>query len=56
MDWYVVKSPIDGHCAVVQRPGEGGTVGWAILHGPDTYTGCWTWVSSNCTGGPYYKC
>lgn len=50
-EYYVFKSPVDGHVAVA-RSGEGGTVGWQSLHGPDSFQGCWTWVRANCRGGP----
>ena len=55
-EYYVYKSPTDGHCAVA-RSGEGGTIGWQQLHGADTFDGCWAWIRSNCSGGPnYFKC
>ena len=54
-DYYVFRSPADRHCAV-GRMGEGGTIGWTQLHGPDSYQGCWGWIQANCRGGPYYHC
>ena len=55
-EYYVFKSPIDGHGAVA-RLGEGGTTGWPVLHGPDTFQGCWAWIRANCRGGPnIYTC
>ncbi|BCU76106.1 hypothetical protein [Luteolibacter sp. LG18] len=56
MDYYVFRSPLDGHAAVAKL-GEGGTHGWAAMHGPDSFDGCWSWVRTNCTGGPnYFRC
>jgi hypothetical protein len=52
-EFYVFRSPVDGHGAVAQF-GAGGTFGWAQLHGPDSFAGCWNWIRSNCTGGPNY--
>jgi len=55
-DYYVFKSPLDGHCAVA-RQGEGGTVGWPQLYGPASFNECWAWIRSNCAGGPnYFTC
>ena len=55
-DFYVLHSPADRHCAVA-RLGEGGTVGWPQLHGPDSYQGCWNWIRTHCSGGPnYFTC
>lgn len=53
-DFYVFKSPEDGHGAVAQMAGS---KGWPVLYGPDTFEGCWAWIRANCKGGPnYYIC
>jgi|307.fasta_scaffold414855_1 hypothetical protein len=50
MNWCVYKSPIDGHAAVA-RDAEA-PAGWQMLHGPDSFEGCWAWIRANCRGGP----